>query len=184
MKLLPILALLASNYIYALPNCPICGTETLLVSEQKDDTSKPSRNISVWNRSMCGNSMFKGESSICPKDDYAYDASMMKWWMLSLENKDGFSLPLKNSVYEFPVSAEADSRVVYSQQFITKDTVRHSLSFWCKTDNDYFQVIRNYAKKSGLDLEIKVDRRENRSFVTVETISMKELNAPRLKHLE
>jgi len=176
--------LFVANCTYALPDCPVCGTETLLVSEQNDDTSKPSRNISVWNRSMCGSSMFKGDSSICPKDHYAFDASMMKWWILALENKDGFALPLEKAVYDFPVTEKANSRVVYYQHFINKDTVRHSLHFWCETDHSYFQVIREYAKKSGLNLEIEVDRRENRSTVMVETLSMKELNAPRLKRLE
>ncbi len=176
--------LFAANCIYALPDCPVCGTETLLVSEQKDDTSKPSRNISVWNRSMCGNSMFKGDSSICPKDHYAYDASMMKWWILGLESKDGFALPLEESVYDFPVTEKANSRVVYYQHFIKTDSIRHSLSFWCETDHAYFDVIREYAKKEGLSLEIEIDRRENRSYIVVETLSMKELNAPRLKRLE
>lgn len=128
--------------------------------------------------------MFQEDSSFCPLCHYAYDASLLKWWCLTLEDRDGFKLQLNQSIYEFPVVDKTESRVVYSQQFITIDSIRHSLSFWCETDRAYFEEIRAYAGAKGLGLEIEVNRLENLSSVMVETMTMKELNAPRIRRLE
>ena len=38
--------------------CPVCGGAVVAVEQVQDDVSKPSRNIAVWNRSICGNELF------------------------------------------------------------------------------------------------------------------------------
>ena len=92
---------LANNFI--LSSCPICKGKLVEISKQKDDRSKPSKNVSVWNRSSCANMMFGQGSLICLKDNYAFDATWMKNWELSLFNKDGFSIALHQGIYNFPL---------------------------------------------------------------------------------
>jgi hypothetical protein len=75
------------------PLCPVCNKKTFEVTTQKDDPSKPSKNIDVWNRSVCATLSYGKGSYICMNDGYAYDASL-KTWKLKLNDRDGFAHPL------------------------------------------------------------------------------------------
>src|ERR1043166_7317953 len=128
-------------------SCPICGRQTVDVTTQQDDLSKPSVNLCVWNRSMCANEFYGKGSLICPHDHYAYEAQL-KTWNKSVQDRDAFPLPLHPSIYSFPLppTPQILSRVVYSQTFASLSSVEHSVLFWCKTDDAFFKQLEEYSK--------------------------------------
>ncbi|MCP4460157.1 MAG: hypothetical protein GY816_19355 [Cytophagales bacterium] len=148
--------------------CPVCGGMPISTLQIKDDRSKPSKNIAVWNRSICGNSLFETYSTICQKDWYAY-SPYFETWTLVLENPDGFSNKLKEGIYSFPLPIVQNLRslTVYRQVIGRKRTV-HSISFWCETDEDYFKKIEAYSKKNRLKLKIDRNKIEGQSFLSAE----------------
>lgn len=168
--ILPILIFIACGRlgIAAESQCPVCDGTTVEVTTQNDDRSKPSKNLAVWNRSSCGNPFYGKGSFICPKDGYAYEASF-KTWNLSLNDRDRFSYPLAKSVYSFPLPPVANikSGVVYSQEFSSLSSVKHSLLFWCVTDTVYFGQVEAYAKSNGLSLSIEKERQKGQSIIKV-----------------
>lgn len=149
-------------------SCPVCDGAVVEVATQKDDRSKPSKNLAVWNRSSCGNPFYGKGSYICPQDGYAYEAGF-KTWNLCLNDRDKFPHPLAKSVYSLPLppSAKIKSGVVYSQEFSSLLSMKDSLSFWCETDSDYFSRIRVYAKSNGLKLSIEKERMKGQSYMKV-----------------
>jgi len=153
--------------------CPVCKRELVDVTKQKDDTSKPSRNIGIWNRSMCGNRSYGDGSLMCLHDNYAYDATLMNRWGLALENRDGFAIPLAKAIYNFPLPIDENikSRVVYDQDFKTLSSVTHSLLYWCSTDKRFFKKVKAYSKEHGLALEIDKNRKPGESIISVEIIA-------------
>ena len=136
--------------------CPICEGELVDVTQQKDDQSKPSRNLAVWNRSVCANPFFHEGSLICLRDGYAYEFQL-EHWELSLEDRDGFAHPLDKAIYEFPlpIAERIKSRVVYSQRFVDLGEVEHEFGLWTSNDDDYFDKISNYSDENGIDLSIE-----------------------------
>lgn len=148
--------------------CPVCQHVTVDVNAQKDDHSKPSKNLAVWNRSICANPFYSKGSLICTKDGYAYEAGF-KTWNLRLNDRDGFGLPLTRSIYSLPLPPKAaiKSGVVYSQEFASLKSVEHSLLFWCVTDTAYFSKIGDYAKANDLTLTIEKERAKGQSVVKV-----------------
>ena len=160
--------------------CPVCRSQLVDVTTQTDDASKPSRNLSVWNRSSCANMFFGQGSWICPRDGYAYEAQM-KQWELSLEDRDAFALPLDRSIYGFPLpdGKRIKSRTVYSQEFSTLESVKHGLLFWTVIDEQYFDKIRQYTKKNGLILEIEPHADRGEAIIRTHLIKKKtEQDAP------
>lgn len=148
-------------------SCPICKGDLVDITKQKDDKTKPSRNLSVWNRSNCGNPFYGKGSLICLKDNYAYDAKHIKKWTLSITNKDNFALSLHKSIYDFPLPIQKNikSRTVYSQEFKTINSVKHSLLFWCIADKHYLKKIKSYANKNGITLVIEKNKRLKQSII-------------------
>ena len=144
-------------------HCPVCHRAAVEVTTQKDDLSKPSKNMEVWNRSSCANLFYGDGSYICMKDGYAFEASL-KTWNLSLSDRDGFVLPLAESIRSFPLPANSklQSNAVYSQEFKSLKSVIHALQFWCLTDPEYFKTVKIYAEKNGLSLTIENMERNGR----------------------
>ena len=138
--------------------CPVCGGAVVAVEQVKDDVSKPSRNLDVWNRSSCGNLLFGPGSVICPHDWYAC-STFSKKWELSLEDPKGFALEMDSRIRDLPLPDKGKIRslVVYSQR-IDGDVVVHSVSFWCDTDQHYLDRLNEYAKRAGVKVEIERDR--------------------------
>lgn len=147
--------------------CPVCQKQAVEIATQKDDTSKPSRNLRVWNRSICANLSFGEGSFICPIDGYAYEAQL-KHWELSQENRDSFAHPLDHRISQFPLPDQKriKSRTVYSQEFETLGKVRHSLLFWTVIDAAYFKKLQEFSKTKGIDLEIRPHEDRGEAIVT------------------
>jgi hypothetical protein len=159
--------------------CPVCQSILVDVTTQVDDKSKPSKNLSVWNRSICANPFFHKGSLICPRDGYAYEAQL-KQWKLSLESRDSFAYPLDRKIYEFPlpVSKAIKSRTVYSQIFEKLDSIEHGLLFWTLLDDSYFTEIRKYAKTNGIVLAIDPHRDQGQAVIKVSLTTETEQAAP------
>jgi hypothetical protein len=58
--------------------CPICGGKLVDAGSLKDDRSKPSRNIELWNRSYHGNfwPFYSENSKICSRCYLAFNESL------------------------------------------------------------------------------------------------------------
>ena len=151
--------------------CPVCNQIVVPKSTQKDDLSKPSKNLAVWSRSHSGD--VEDGIFICIKDSYAFDTTSMKWSLL-LSDRDGFAYPLTKAIHSFPLPAntKVPNNALYSQRFESLKSVTHDLQFWCLTDPDYFKTIEAYAKKNGLSLTMGNMERNGRykgeSIVRVE----------------
>lgn len=171
MKSVPICVLLFTIAAAACaepPSCPVCGGAVVAVERVKDDVSKPSRNLDVWNRSSCGNLLFGPGSMICPHDWYAYSA-LSKKWELSLEDPEGFALKLDGRIQSVPLPEKGKirSRVVYSQS-IDGEGVVHSVLFWCDTDQSYLERLREYAKRAGVNVKIEGEKLPGQTYARAE----------------
>ena len=146
--------------------CPVCEQAAVKISQQKDDHSKPSKNLAVWNRSSCANPFYGTGSYICATGGYAFEAGF-KTWKLSLNDRDQFAHPLTRSIHQFPlpVKSNLQSGLVYSQEFDSLKSVKHSLNFWCATDDAYFERIQTYGRAEGLSLSIERKRATGQSIV-------------------
>jgi len=156
--------------------CPVCGGTVVAVEKVKDDVSKPSRNLDVWNRSSCGNPLFGPGSTICPHDSYAYSAFLEKWG-LSLEDPKGFALEMDGRIRDLPLPDKGKIRslVVYSQR-IDIDVVVHSVLFWCDTDQRYLDRLDEYAKHAGISLKIERERIPGQTYVKAEVETKRKQN--------
>lgn len=142
--------------------CPVCGAPVVRLDQVVDDLTKPSRNLSAWNRSSCG---FGRElwSVICVRDWYAYSPKL-KQWSLSLNDSSGFAIELDTRIRDFPLPEKSAIRsgVVYSQDIDEQVTV-HSVGFWCDTDEDYLSKLA--ALPPAITIEIERDRLPSQSIV-------------------
>ena len=72
MKVITLFIIIISSLAFASDKktifCIACKEKCTQTMEVKDDTSKPSKNITIWNRSMCPN--FHSYGFICTKDFY------------------------------------------------------------------------------------------------------------------
>lgn len=142
--------------------CPVCDKATQPISAQKDDLSKPSKNMDVWNRSSCANLSYGDGSYICMEDGYAFESSF-KTWNLTLSDPKGFAHPLVTSIASFPLPPEPKlTNWFYSQEFKSLRSVADTVQFWCVTDVVYFEKIKEYAKNNQLTLTIENMERDGR----------------------
>src|SRR5438067_1217833 len=98
--------------------CALCGAPTIATGAIEDDVSRPSKNLSVWNRSICGNPLYRPDAPICTRCWHAYSPTL-KSWSLSLPDPNRFRQPLHTDIAGFPLPDEAGIRThpVYEQQF-------------------------------------------------------------------
>lgn len=143
--------------------CPLCGGPVVPVEQISDELEKPSRNISVWNRSICANQFFGSGSVICTRDWYAYSPKLKKW-ELSLNDASGFAVELDARIRYFPLpeSSAIRSGVVYSQEIDEQATV-DSVSYWCETDEDYLAKLPVLAP--DVSIQILRDRLPGQTIV-------------------
>lgn len=146
--------------------CPVCQTKLVDITTQKDDESKPSKNLEVWNRSSCSNPFFGKGSLFCLRDGYAYE-DQLKRWELSLLDRDGFAYPLDRRIHDLPLPErnKIKSGTVYSQEFRTLEAIKHGLLFWMVIDEHYFSKIRQYAKTNGIDLVIEPHKNRGEAVI-------------------
>jgi len=156
--------------------CPVCGGAVVPIEQVQDDTSKPSRNLAVWNRSSCGNLLFGPGSTICPRDWYACSAFSRKW-ELSLEDPKGLALEMDGRILDLPLPDKGKIRslVVYSQS-IDGDGVVHSVGFWSDTDESYLDRLNDYAKRAGINVKIERERTPGQTYATAEVKTKRKQN--------
>lgn len=155
--------------------CGSCGGSVELIASVADDTSKPSRNLSVWNRSVCGNILYGEDDVICTQCSHAY-SSMLKAWSLSLQDSRGFQKPLASSILDLPLptGTNVKSSIVYSQECDVSNRTE-SVAFWCLDDQNYLAKAQAYADE--MNLVLKIDRKERfPSQVYLRAKSTKESN--------
>ena len=133
-------------------SCGVCGGNVVPISSVADDRIKPSRNISVWNRSICANPFYRDSDVICTKCAHAY-STMLKAWSLALQDSGGFQKPLHVSILDFPLpsSSNVTFGIVYRQTLAASNRT-DSVSFWCLDDEQYLAIIQRYSGSSGLSL--------------------------------
>lgn len=145
--------------------CPHCGGSLTKVGLVKDDESKPSKNISVWNRSICGNVLIGADSPICTQCWLAY-SKLLKRWERSIESRNAFRKPLAEAIQNVPLPSKKDiaSLVVYSQS-ITGTNVMESVSFWCSDRSEVIAGLQSYADTNKLKITIRRSNADNASVI-------------------
>ena len=139
----------------AADKCPLCKGALSTVGAIKDDTSLPSINLSVWNRSICANLLYSDASPICTTCWHAYSEALKKWERSS-ENPISFTQPLSAAIRGFPLppSGSITSRVVYSHA-VADGKPSESLFFWCRRSEDYLRRARRYADEHKLKFRVE-----------------------------
>src|SRR5690242_1593997 len=59
--------------------CPVCGGPLVKIGTVTDDTNALSKNISVWNRSICANLLYGDDSVICTRCWHAHSEFTGTW---------------------------------------------------------------------------------------------------------
>lgn len=176
---LSVFLLVASN-ARALDMCPLCSGTLAKVGDIKDDPSKPSKNIAVWNRSMCGNLYYGKDSVICTHCWHSY-SKQFAYWERSSELPDSFRPALSAAIRQFPLppSQEIKSpRVVYSQQ-IARGKVTESVLFWCADSPRLLESFQNYCAAHHLSIDFyRAGSMSNQVCLTISTKPTAEQNAP------
>lgn len=136
-------------------DCPLCGGVLTKVGDVTDDKSIPSKNIAVWNRSICGNHIYRQDSVICSKCWHAKSVFIHYWERRSIL-PDSFRRPLAEDIRRFPLPAEIEinSLVVYSQKCTAKQVIE-SVAFWCTKSPDIIASFRDYAQQHDLELRVE-----------------------------
>jgi hypothetical protein len=134
--------------------CALCGAPTISIGTIEDDRSRPSRNIAVWNRSMCGNLFYGTGSAICSRCWQAYSTPLRRW-QLGLDDPSGFYLPLSEEMTQFPLpkSDGAEVHPVYYQEY-DGEVLTEKVAFWCKSDDKYLAAAQAHAAKHSLELKV------------------------------
>lgn len=150
--------------------CPDCGDTLIDLATAQDDTDRPSRNLSIWNRSICGGLAHGPGSVICTNCWLAYRTYFGSWDRAS-ELPDSFNRPLTAAIRNCPLPAPEDrkNRIVYSQE-IKLEAVNESVFFWCTPTGDFIPRLRQYAEEHDLSLRVELQERiPEEWFVIVET---------------
>ena len=148
--LLPLLAFAAS--------CPMCGARTAKLATVADDTNAPSKNLCVWNRSICANLFYGPDSDICTRCWYAHSTTAGKWERAS-ELPASFQRPLSSAIRGVPVPSTNDLRslVVFTQTY-TKKASAESVAFWCTDSESVLARLRGYCATNRLTLSVESNR--------------------------
>lgn len=132
--------------------CPACHGPVVPVDTLIDDALRPSRNLAVWNRSICGNLFFGGSAPYCTACNYAY-SPVLSGWMLSSEDRSAFRRSLSPTIATVPLrpGSQVTSRIVYSQRFSGGAWV-DSIGLWCIEDAGYLEQLARHAAANDITL--------------------------------
>lgn len=149
--------------------CPVCGGRLVAAGTLKDDRSKPSLNLELWNRSYHGDlwPFHSEDSPICSRCFVAYRSTDDRWVRAS-ELPETFFIPLTAAISGFPVPDKSHLRslVVYSQDFpgANADQGREeSIGFWTKSSSRVLDPLASYSQKH--DLALTVEKRSIGTYV-------------------
>ena len=144
--------------------CPVCGGRLVAAGSLKDDRSKPSLNLELWNRSSHGDfwPFHSEESRICSRCFVAYRDVDDRWVRASVL-PESFVVPLTIAISGFPVPGKSHLRSlsVYSQDFLgaSADQGQEELiAFWTKSSSRVLDPLTAYSQKHGLALTMKKER--------------------------
>src|SRR5678815_1593472 len=133
------------------------------------------RNISVWNRSICGNWIYRGSSPLCIRCWHARGDALWpgqpRHWERSSELADSFHRPLGSAIRQFPVPApnQTKSGVVYSQRFVCTKPAE-SVLFWCIDSAELLATFGPYCHQHDLSIEFyRAPSMPNQVCVTIAT---------------
>jgi hypothetical protein len=152
--MLPLLALVLplSGALLLASRCPVCGGKLARAGSLNDDTTAPSRNICVWNRSICGNLLYGPDSVVCTRCWYAR-SPQLRQWERRLGDPDGFRQPLRPEVRRVPLPTGDRLRysAVFWQAYADK-AFTDGVAFWCADDAALLSRLRDYCTTSHLTL--------------------------------
>lgn len=139
--------------------CGVCNGPVVSIASVTDDRTKPSRNIKVWNRSICANLTYSGDSLICTRCWHAYSPYMPGTWQRALERPEGFQQALSFAIAQFPLPSNDNvhSLVVYYQSW-DGSVCDEEVMFWATDDDQYLSRAEKFAEANGLVLAIERDR--------------------------
>lgn len=135
-----------------------------------DDRTAPSKNLCVWNRSVCANPFYGDQSLICTQC-WLSSSKLLNQWERSSELPESFRPPLSASIRAFPVPTGKDikSRAVYCQEIVSA-RVSESLTFWCSDTTNLIASLRTNAVKHNLSLTVELQGRvEGEVHVAIRT---------------
>ena len=158
--LLPLLAFAAS--------CPMCGARTVKLATVADDTNAPSKNLRVWNRSICANLLYGPDSDICTRCWHAHSITSGNWERAS-ELPASFQRPLRAVIRGVPLPSPDGlrSRVVFKQTF-AKKTFTDTVAFWCADSQNIQSLLRAYCATNRLHFSAETNRLAGQIYVRIE----------------
>jgi hypothetical protein len=138
--------------------CPLCGGHLTKVGSLKDDKSRQSINLEVWNRSYHGiiAEPYSEQSPFCPRCNFAY-SNHPGDWRRSSELPDSFFIPLTLEILGFPIAPSRlkNARVVYGQVFLGPggDQGRtESIGYWASDSDNLRADLQTYADTNALTI--------------------------------
>lgn len=158
--LLPMLAFAAA--------CPVCGGGVVKTATVTDITNAPSKNLCVWNRSMCGNLLQGTDSVICTRCWLAH-SKLLDGWERATESADSFQQPLRAAIRSVPLPPPESlrSRVVFTQSFAEK-RFADSVAFWCVDSASIQDSLRTYCVTNRLRFNAETNRIAGQIYVRIE----------------
>lgn len=147
-RLIAVLMLINEVSAWALDSCPVCGGKVTTVEKLKDDLGKPSRNIEIWNRSMCAN-LLLGGALVCTKCwlcSYFYEED----WKRMSELRDSFIPPVDKAIHDFPLGTV---NATYERRFAGAD-LTDSMEFSWDGSEDHLSAYKDYCKAHGLLIQL------------------------------
>jgi hypothetical protein len=160
MLALPLLAFAAA--------CPVCGGSVVKTARIVDDTNAPSKNLCVWNRSICANLFYGANSVICTRCWHAHSDTLGKWERAA-ESPESFQKPLGTVIRGVPLPSPDSlrSRVVFTQTF-AKKTFTDSVAFWCADSQSIQSGLRAYCTTNRLHFSAERNRPVGQIYVRIE----------------
>ena len=173
-RLLAILLLTIGAPAWSFDPCPVCGGKVTNVERLKDDLGKPSRNIEIWNRSMCAN-LLLGGALVCTKCwlcSYFYEED----WKRMSELRDSFIPPIDKAIHDFPLGTV---EATYDRRFAVTD-LTDSMEFGWDGSEDHLSAYKDYCKQHGLFIQLqRSSGYSDKVFDVTDDISLRH-HAPRL----
>lgn len=149
-------------------SCPVCGARTSKLATVADNTNAPSRNLFIWDRSVCGNVLFGPDSAICTRCWHA-NSGVSKQWERASESIASFQRPLSVAIcgVPVPIAKNIRSRVVFTQSYRQKALIE-GVSFWCAENERDMATLRRYCTTNRLGLIIESNRLPGQVYVRIE----------------
>ncbi|HSI62246.1 MAG TPA: hypothetical protein VLE43_03985 [Candidatus Saccharimonadia bacterium] len=158
--------LFCASVALAVDPCAYCGGKITHVGAITDDRAQPSKNLAVWNRSICANPFYGEDSLICTKCWLSFSKDF-GYWERKSNQPDSFHRALTPEIRNFPAPSPGG---VYAQ-YQKDGRCWESAMFWCTRSDKLASTFRDYARKHGLSINIDPRPDVKQMIVTVRTKS-------------